>query len=90
MVWLGTGQFRWTIGSNGTIGTTRKCHSNGCTGEYASHLRDLDDFVMWCGWILGNPDGPLVPMVLLVPKKKKVQSISIAIISKFQRFFALM
>ena len=36
MVWLGTGQFRWTIGSNGTIGTGRKsCHSNGSTGEYA-------------------------------------------------------
>ena len=36
VVWLGTGQFRWTIGSNGTIGTSRKsCHSNGSTGEYA-------------------------------------------------------
>ena len=36
MVWLGTGQFRWTIGTNGTIGTTRKsCHSNGSIGEYA-------------------------------------------------------
>ena len=35
MVWLGTEQLQWTIGTNGTIGTTRKsCHSNGSTGEY--------------------------------------------------------
>ena len=36
--WLGTGQFQWSIGTNGTIGTNRKgCHSNGSVGEYASH-----------------------------------------------------
>ena len=30
VTWLGTEQFRWTIGTNGTIGTNRKgCHSNG-------------------------------------------------------------
>ena len=33
VVWLGTGQFRWTIGTIGT--TTKTCHSNGSTGEYA-------------------------------------------------------
>ena len=37
VTWLGTGQFRWSIGTNGTIGTNRKwCHSNGSVGEYAS------------------------------------------------------
>lgn len=31
-------QFRWSIGTNGRIGTNRKeCHSNGSVGEYASH-----------------------------------------------------
>ena len=36
VVWLGTGQFRWTIGTNGTIGISRKsCHSNRSTGEDA-------------------------------------------------------
>ena len=24
VVWLGTGQFQWSIGTNGTIGTNRK------------------------------------------------------------------
>ena len=29
---------RWSIGTNGRIGTNRKgCHSNGSVGEYASH-----------------------------------------------------
>ena len=33
-VWLGTGQFRLSIGTNGTIVTDRKgCHSNGSIGE---------------------------------------------------------
>ena len=36
VVWLGKGQFQWSIGTNGTIGTNRKCHSNGSIGEYAS------------------------------------------------------
>ena len=36
--WLGTGQFQWSIGTNGTIGTNGKApYSNGCIGEYASH-----------------------------------------------------
>ena len=25
---------------------------------------------MWCGWVQGNSDGPLVPMVRLVPMEK--------------------
>ena len=38
VVWLGTGQFQWSIITNDTIGTNRKwSHSNGSTGEYASH-----------------------------------------------------
>ena len=38
VVWLGTGQFQWSIGTNGTIGTNRKApNSNGSIGEYASH-----------------------------------------------------
>ena len=58
---------------NGTIGTTRKWyHSSGCTAEYASHQGDLDHFVMWCGWVQGNSDGPLVPMVRLVPLENDV------------------
>ena len=37
MTWLGTGQFRWSIGTNGTIGTNRKgCHSNGSIGVLAT------------------------------------------------------
>ena len=37
VVWLGKGQFQWSIGTNGTIGTNRKrCHSSGSIGEYAS------------------------------------------------------
>ena len=33
VVWLGTGQFQWSIGTNGTIGTNGKwCHSNGSIG----------------------------------------------------------
>ena len=36
-------QFRWSIGTNGRIGTNRKgCHSNGSVGEYASHQEDFD------------------------------------------------
>ena len=46
VTWLGTGQFRWSIGTNGTIGTNRKwCHSSGSTGECASHCGDLDYFL---------------------------------------------
>ena len=38
VVWLGTGQFQWSIGTNGTIGTNGKApYSNGSIGEYASH-----------------------------------------------------
>ena len=38
MVWLGTGQFQWSIGTNGTIGTNGKApYSGGSIGEYASH-----------------------------------------------------
>jgi len=38
LAWLGTGQFRWSIDTNGAIGTNRKgCHSNGSVGEYALH-----------------------------------------------------
>ena len=33
-VWVGKGQFRLSIGTNGTIVTNRKgCHSNGSIGE---------------------------------------------------------
>ena len=36
--WLGKGQFQWSIGTNGTIGTNGKApYSNGSIGEYASH-----------------------------------------------------
>ena len=27
---------------------------------------------MWCGWVQGNSDGPLVPMVRLVPLENDV------------------
>ena len=38
VVWLGTGQFQWSIGTNGTIGTNGKApYSNGSVGEYAPH-----------------------------------------------------
>ena len=38
VVWLGTGQFQWSIGTNGTIGTNGKApYSNGSISEYASH-----------------------------------------------------
>ena len=38
VVWLGTGQFQWSIGTNGTIGTNGKAsYSNGSVGDYASH-----------------------------------------------------
>ena len=34
VTWLGTGQFQWSISTNGSIGTNRKwCHSNGSVGE---------------------------------------------------------
>ena len=43
VILLGTGQLRWSISTNGTIGTIRKAHhSNGSIGEYASHKGDLD------------------------------------------------
>ena len=52
VTWLGTGQFRWSIDTNGTISTNRKrCRSNGALGEYASHEEDLDYFLMWPGWV---------------------------------------
>ena len=36
--WQGTGQFQWSIGTNGTIGTNRKApYFNGSISEYASH-----------------------------------------------------
>ena len=71
MVWLGTGQFRWSIGTNGTIGTNGEApYSNSSIGDYASHEGDLDYFVMWCSWVQGNSNGPLVPMVRLVPMEK--------------------
>ena len=71
MVWLGTGQFQWSVGTNGTIGTNGKAHySNGSIGEYASHQGDLDYFLMWSSWVQGNSNGPLVPMVRLVPIEK--------------------
>ena len=60
MVWLGTGQFRWSIGTNGTIGTNGKApYSNGAIGDYASHQGDLDYFVMWSGWVQGNSNGTI-------------------------------
>ena len=38
VIQLGTGQLRWSFGTNGAIGTNRKgCHSNGSIGENASH-----------------------------------------------------
>ena len=38
VIQLGTGQFQWSIGTNGTIGTNGKApYSNGSIGEYASH-----------------------------------------------------
>ena len=64
---------RWSIGTNGRISTNRKgCHSSGSLGEYASHKGDLDYFPMWPGWVQGNSDGPLVPMVRLVPIENDV------------------
>ena len=158
VVWLGTEQFRWTIGTNGTIGTSRKsCHSNGCTGEYAEkgefiHVMfnkrvrvfyqgikprgEAEWVIMKCPCFfcvrmsiklidcIPSPTGKKYYTVLflagdasfslrfsksalcqcLTRKKQRllvimfipefmcyiVQSISIAIISKFQRFFALM
>ena len=72
-VWLGTGQFQWSIDTTGTIGTNRKpCHSNDSVGEYASHWGDLDYFLMLSNWVQDNSDGPLVPMVRLVPIEKHV------------------
>ena len=32
VAWLGTGQFRWSIGTN-----RKGCHSSGSVGEYTSH-----------------------------------------------------
>ena len=70
VTWLGTGQFQWSIGANGTIGTNGKApYSNGCIGEYASHY--FDYFPLWPGWVQGNSSGPLVPMVRLVPTEKQ-------------------
>ena len=71
MVWLGTEQFQWSIGTNGTIGTNGKApHSNGSIDEYAFHQGDLDHFLMWSGWVQSNSNGPLVPMVRLVLMEK--------------------
>ena len=72
MVWLGTGQFQWSIDTNGSIGTNRKApYSNSSIGEYASQYKgDLDYLLMWSGWVKGNSNGPLVPMVRLVPIQK--------------------
>ena len=54
---------RWSIGTNGTIGTnTKTCHSNGSISEYASYKGDLIYFPMWPGWVQGNSNGPLVPI----------------------------
>ena len=70
MTWLGTGQFQWSIGTNGTIGTNGKApYSNGFVRQYASH-GDLDYFLMWSSWVQGNSNSPLVPMVRLVPMEK--------------------
>ena len=39
VTWLGTGQFRWSIGTNGAIGTNGKwCHSNGSIGAKQVHF----------------------------------------------------
>ena len=47
------------------IGTNGKApYSNGSIG-------DLDYFQMWSGWVQGNSNGPLVPMVRLVPTEKR-------------------
>ena len=60
-----------SIGTNGTIGTNGKVpYFNGSKGEYASHKGDLDYFLMWSNWVQGNSNGPLVPMVRLVPIEK--------------------
>ena len=38
VILLGTGQFRWSISTNGTIGTNGKApYFNGSISEYASH-----------------------------------------------------
>ena len=61
----------WSIGANGTIGTNRKApYSKGSVGAYASNKGDLHYFPMWPGWVQGNSNGPLVPMVRLVPMEK--------------------
>ena len=62
VTWLGTGQFQWSIGTNGTIGTNGKApYSNGSIGKYASHWGDLDYILMWSSWVQDNSNGPLVP-----------------------------
>ena len=62
---------RVSNGTNGTIGTNRKAHySSGSIGEYASHQGDLGYILMWSSWVQGNSNGPLVPMVRLVPMEK--------------------
>ena len=62
---------RVSIGTNGTIGTNGKApYSIGSIGEYASHLGDVDYFRMWSSWVQGNSNGPLVPVVRLVPIEK--------------------
>ena len=39
VTWLGTGQFRWSIGTNGAIGTNGKwCHSSGSIGVKQVHF----------------------------------------------------
>ena len=46
--------------------------TNGSIGEYASHLGDLDYFLVWPGWVQGNSIGLVVPMVQLVPIENDV------------------
>ena len=62
MVWLGTGQFQWSIGTNGKIGSNGKApYSNGSIGKCSFLLRGLRLFsdVVWLGtgqfqWSIGT------------------------------------
>ena len=57
MTWQGTGQFRWSIGANGTTGTNRKgCHSNGSIGILGT-LRDSNTILCTNAPINVNPVG---------------------------------
>ena len=59
MVWLGTGQFQWSIGTDGTIGTNGKApYSNGSCCISLRGLR-LFSHVVWLGtgqfqWSIGT------------------------------------